>query len=247
MNPIYLSIVTKPPLSLSKPFNDIFHAQAYTIGKVLSLIVEEDPSAINNPILITFDQRVRSSKVERYELLLEELNTLSELVKGRVERMAVYFYHPGGQYGFMSQWYPSWFREETGERTEYANCEQYMMAKKALQFGDQEMHREIMNTPNPSLMRRLGRQIRGFHENVWNEQKYEIVLQGNMLKFTQNEELKRLLIDTGDSILAEASPTDRIWGIGLSIESAERGDRWRGRNLLGDVLMEVRRRVKDLG
>jgi ribA/ribD-fused uncharacterized protein len=120
-----------------------------------------------------------------------------------------------------------------------------MMAKKALQFGDTEIYLQIMSTPDPSEMRRLGRRIRGFHEAIWDEQRFEIVLQGNMLKFTQNEDLKRLLISTGDSILAEASPTDRIWGIGLSIESAERGDRWRGRNLLGQALMEVRRRIKE--
>jgi ribA/ribD-fused uncharacterized protein len=155
----------------------------------------------------------------------------------------IYFYRPYEKWGFLSQWYPSSFSEETGVRTKYSNAEQYMMAKKALQFGDMEIHQLIMSTSEPGAIQKLGKRVRGFNEEVWDDKKFEIVLQGNMLKFTQNKELAQKLLETGDTTLAESSPSDRIWGIGITTSDAVHGKEWKGQNLLGKALTEVRRRV----
>ena len=88
----------------------------------------------------------------------------------------------------------------------------------------------------------MKRKIRNFDGKVWDTKKYEIVVEGNKAKFSQNLELKEFLLSTADAILVEASPYDRIWGIGLYPGQAAKGtvDEWRGLNLLGCALMEVR-------
>jgi len=153
----------------------------------------------------------------------------------------IYFFKPENPYGFLSQWYPSEFSEVSGPPVKYINTEQYMMAKKAQLFSDEEAYKKIMSATSPSTMRKIGRSIRGFHEGKWDDQKYEIVLQGNMLKFSQNEDLRQKLLDTSPAILAEASPWDNIWGIGISCDEAQKGTPWQGENLLGKVLIDVRR------
>jgi ribA/ribD-fused uncharacterized protein len=139
----------------------------------------------------------------------------------------------------LSQWYDTAF--EVGG-VKYHTAEQYMMAQKALLFNDAEVYDEIMAADNPRDYKKLGRKIRNFDSKVWDEKKYEIVVEGNKAKFSQNLELKEFLLSTGDAILVEASPYDRIWGIGLYPAQAAKGtvDQWRGLNLLGSALMEVR-------
>ncbi|MEO0340141.1 MAG: NADAR family protein, partial [Bacteroidota bacterium] len=84
--------------------------------------------------------------------------------------------------------------------------------------------------------------VRGFKPEVWDENKVEIVVEGNFHKFSQAPELKEFLLNTKDRILVEASPYDKIWGIGLNAqaEGIENPDTWKGQNLLGFALMEVR-------
>ncbi len=97
-------------------------------------------------------------------------------------------------------------------------------------------------------MKALGRQVRGFDERLWGEVRYSVVLSGNYYKFTQNPAMMRFLLATGDKILVEASPLDKIWGIGLGrqSENASRPSAWRGQNLLGFALMEVRDELRRL-
>lgn len=143
----------------------------------------------------------------------------------------------------LSQWYPSEFRAE-GETYRWA--EQYMMAQKALLFGDQAVFRQIMEAKNPGQCKKLGRQISPFQAETWDAHKSRIVEAGNLAKFSQNPELKEFLLNTGDRILAEASPYDRIWGIGLAAQdkAAQNPLLWPGQNLLGFALMEVRDRLR---
>lgn len=75
------------------------------------------------------------------------------------------------------------------------------------------------------------------------KKKNGIVVLGNFLKFAQNENLRKWLIDTYDRQLVEALPYDRIWGIGISVRDAEMGKEWKGHNLLGKALMEVRKKL----
>ena len=138
-----------------------------------------------------------------------------------------------------SQWYNCKF---TVDEITYHTAEQYMMAQKALLFNDNEIFNEIMKANHPKEYKELGRKIKNFSEVKWNESKYQIVLKGNIAKFSQNEKLKAFLLNTGTKILVEASPYDKIWGIGLSAneENIENPLTWKGENLLGFALMEVR-------
>lgn len=124
----------------------------------------------------------------------------------------------------------------------YVCPEQYMMASKARLFGDEEIERQILSTESPKEHKRLGRAVRGFDESIWSESRCEIVRTANMAKFTQNLELRKLLLETGDRAFVEASPFDKIWGIGLAANKPAAYDpsRWKGLNLLGDILNEVR-------
>merc|ERR1712183_177813 len=153
--------------------------------------------------------------------------------------------------GFLSNWYPSNF---TINDKKYSNAEQYMMEGKALvhAVGEYEeinknIATKIMKEPKPAKMKNLGRKVQGFDEKSWNEKGYKIVLEGCYQKFNQNPELKSKLISTGDSTLVEASPVDKKWGIGLaeSDSDAKCPSKWKGENLLGKVLMEVRGQLKN--
>uniref|UniRef100_A0A6G6AD51 DUF1768 domain-containing protein n=1 Tax=Borely moumouvirus TaxID=2712067 RepID=A0A6G6AD51_9VIRU len=142
-----------------------------------------------------------------------------------------------------SQWYPIIFYEEVdNKKLKYINAEQYMMAQKALLFEDFDIYEEIMKETNPAKIKIFGRKIKNFDENIWNDYKYDIVLSGNRLKFEQNPDLLKKLLQTGNKLLVEASPYDYIWGIGLSAQKASKIPKkeWPGQNLLGKVLTQIK-------
>ncbi len=112
-----------------------------------------------------------------------------------------------------SQWYPAPFELEG---TRYRTAEHYMMTRKARLFGDDEAARQILASPHPAAAKRFGRGVRGFSEAIWVSHREEIVFTGTLAKFNQNAELRAVLLNTKTRVIAEASPTDRIWGIGLS-------------------------------
>lgn len=117
-----------------------------------------------------------------------------------------------------------------------------MMAAKARVFGDQQILEKVLLKSSPKDAKDLGRQIRGFDAKKWDKVKYDIVKRGNYLKFSQNELLRSFLQQTGAKVLVEASPVDHVWGIGLTEDDTLATDpaHWRGENLLGFALMEVR-------
>ena len=138
-----------------------------------------------------------------------------------------------------SQWWQCDFQVDG---VEYSCAEQFMMAEKARMFGDGEMLEKIMEAGHPKEMKAYGRAVKGFDKEQWDKACYGIVKRGNQAKFSQNPELKEFLLKTGKRILVEASPRDRIWGIGMGKDNpdAENPQKWRGRNLLGFTLTEVR-------
>lgn len=144
-----------------------------------------------------------------------------------------------------SQWWKTDFYSVTKH---YCCMEQFMMAKKAELFGDEEILKQILSSEDPKQIKALGRKVKNFDEAIWNEIKYSIVLNGNFLKFSQNSELKAFLLSTGDKILAEASPYDGVWGIKMSVnnENVRNPLKWRGQNLLGFALMEVRDELRKI-
>ncbi len=145
--------------------------------------------------------------------------------------------------GIYSQWHFSPF---TVDGYDYVTAEQYMMHQKALFFGDEEVARKIMAADRPDEQKALGRQVRDFSAERWARVCLGIVYKGNLAKFTQNEDLKKELMETGDRMIVEASPYDQIWGIGMG--ENERGiedpKNWKGQNLLGWAIMMVRQHLR---
>jgi ribA/ribD-fused uncharacterized protein len=142
----------------------------------------------------------------------------------------------------LSQWWPAAFVVD-GSR--YASAEHFMMAEKARLFGDEAARAHILEAPSPAAAKALGRKVRGFDEGRWQAARFAIVVAGSEAKFRQNAKLGAFLVETGERVLVEASPRDRIWGIGLAADDprAKDPDQWRGSNLLGFALMEARRRI----
>lgn len=101
------------------------------------------------------------------------------------------------------------------------------------------------NVPDPRELKALGREVPNFNDEIWHQERFKIVVAGNYYKFTQNPELKELLLKTGDRELVEASPRDRIWGVGFGAKNAGKMRHKWGLNLLGRSVMEVRRMIRD--
>lgn len=105
---------------------------------------------------------------------------------------------------------------------------------------------QIMECVNPRAVKALSRQVRNYNDDIWNAVRLAIVTEINYAKFNQNRNLKDLLLSTGDKVIVEASPYDRIWGIGLAPEHPDActPSKWQGENLLGQALMKVRDRLR---
>lgn len=138
-----------------------------------------------------------------------------------------------------SQWHESEF---TVNDVVFKTSEHWMMAQKALLFKDLDNFEKIICSESPKIAKEIGRQVKNFNEEIWDAMKYKIVVAGNIHKFVQNESLKDFLLNTNDRIIVEASPVDTVWGIGLTQDSKDIDNPylWRGENLLGFALMEVR-------
>jgi hypothetical protein len=141
--------------------------------------------------------------------------------------------------GPFSQWHLSKFNIDG---IEYNCCEQYMMAEKVRMFNDNISLKEIMKSSNPKEQKKIGREVKGFIVDDWEKVARDIVYKGNWAKFTQNKKLKDILIQTKGKTLVEASPYDKIWGIGLDEKDPRALDKekWLGKNWLGEVLTKVR-------
>lgn len=141
--------------------------------------------------------------------------------------------------GPFSQWHPSDF---VMFKQKFNCAEQFMMAYKALKFRDFGAYKAIMKSDNPRKQKAIGRKVKNFNVDEWAKIARDIVRQGSIAKYTQNLDLCKELVNTYPTTLVEASPYDKIWGIGLSEYSPEALDRskWQGKNWLGQVLTEVR-------
>ena len=141
-----------------------------------------------------------------------------------------------------SNWYECKFRYKN---LTFFNSEQAFMWEKAVFFGDMDIAELIMKTPSPNQNKKLGRIVKNFNADVWLSAGYEIMVAVNLAKFSQNLILKDVLLSTEDKIIVEASPYDEIWGIGLYHDDDRvlNEKNWRGMNLLGKALMEVRKKL----
>ncbi|MFL9657716.1 NADAR family protein [Streptomyces sp. PB17] len=145
--------------------------------------------------------------------------------------------------GCLSQWWPSPFAVDG---VEYATAEHWMMAGKARLFADAEAERRVLAAAHPAEAKKAGRLVRGFDEAVWERERFRIVVEGSVHKFASDPALRAYLLGTGGRVLVEASPVDRVWGIGLAAddEAAQDPEHWRGPNLLGFALMAARERLR---
>ena len=135
--------------------------------------------------------------------------------------------------------------EINGSVISFKTSEHALMALKAVEFGDTVALKRIIEAKYPGDARRIGRHIKGYNNDTWSRVRYDRMKQCLVAKYTQNEYYKNELLKTGDKVLVDASPTDKIWGVGVGI-----GDRalysestWNGQNLLGRCLMEVRSEI----
>ncbi len=144
--------------------------------------------------------------------------------------------------GCLSQWWPSPF---TVDGLTFATAEHWMMWSKAILFGDKATADQILRAGHPSEAKNLGREVKRFDAEVWERERFAIVVAGSIAKFRQHQDLQAFLLGTGKRVLVEASPLDRIWGIGLAATDPKAGDpaQWQGANLLGFALMHAREAV----
>ncbi|WP_406259012.1 NADAR family protein [Streptomyces nigra] len=181
-------------------------------------------------------------RIDSWDVLKQEVRT-----GARVKYLHFWGHRPlpDGRVGAscLSQWWPSPF---TVDGVRYATAEHWMMAGKARLFRDAEAERLALAAEHPAEAKKAGRLVRGFDDAVWARERFRIVVEGSVHKFAAHPELRGFLLGTGERVLVEASPLDRVWGIGLAATDRGAGDpeRWKGPNLLGFALMEARERLR---
>ncbi|PQE22569.1 Mitochondrial carrier protein [Rutstroemia sp. NJR-2017a BVV2] len=192
--------------------------------------------------------------------------------QNKMDKGPIYFFmEENPNNWFLSQWYPIEFTDETGQK--YTSSEhqvprpvpphlflslttppRYMMHHKALFFNDRSTASLILQTSSPQEIQALGRSVKNFNSEEWAKVRYEVVVKGNVAKFSRGgTEIRECLERTGERELVEASPTDRVWGVGFGVEECERMERegsvrregW-GENLCGRAIMEARGRVREM-
>ena len=152
------------------------------------------------------------------------------------------FHNPDEENGYLSNWYLSEFKVDS---IQFSSMEQYMMYKKAIVFNDTKIAKEILETTDVSKIKALGRQVSNYSDTYWSGVRQIIVYKGLLAKFSQNDDLKKILLNTGNDILAECAVQDKIWGIGLSMKDTNRCDmaEWRGEicilQNIGEILTAV--------
>lgn len=143
-----------------------------------------------------------------------------------------------------SQW---WKQSFEVDGIVFKTAEHWMMYHKAILFNNPIIAEQILKAHKPAKAKQLGREVLGFNAAEWDRQKFDIVVNGNYHKFSQNPALKQFLIETKQKVIVEASPVDKIWGIGLAEDhpNAKNPRLWKGENLLGFALMKVRDQLKN--
>lgn len=153
----------------------------------------------------------------------------------------IYFYSHKDEFGYMSNFFPIEFVNENGIKF---NCsEQYLMYYKSKLFDSEnnQILQQILNEKSPTKIKKLGRMVKNYNEQIWSQSRYQVMLNALRLKFNQNEIIKNKLIQTYPKMLYEASPSDNIWGIGFSANIAITKNKSNfGTNLLGNVLVQIR-------
>lgn len=152
---------------------------------------------------------------------------------------AIFFHKPDEPYGFLSNW---WIAPFDLEGIRFCSTEQYIMYKKCEMFGDTSAARAVLATDDPAQQQQIARNAKGYNDVVWKGVRQVVAMRGLVEKFAQNTDLLKQLQDTGDSYLVECAISDKAWACGISLYDKARFDisNWKGSNILGFALMEVR-------
>lgn len=162
---------------------------------------------------------------------------------GKHEYDAVFFHLPTEPDGYLSNWYNSPFDLDG---MHFSSVEQYIMYQKCITFGDTESAKAVMATDDPARHQTIGKAASGYNDKVWAGMRQLVAMRALYAKFTQNPELRQKLLDTGDAYLVECAYSDTTWACGIRLSDDKRHDisNWRGTNILGFALMEVRERIR---
>ena len=168
---------------------------------------------------------------------------VDKLTIGSAAFDAIYFHKPDEPNGYLSNWYRSPFDLDG---VHYTSVEQYIMFQKCKLFGDEAAAEAVLSTDDVAAQQAIGRSANGYIGTVWAGMRQLVALKGLLAKFSQNEDLKQKLLDTGDAYLVECARMDKVWACGIRLTDDRRFDasNWDGENILGFALMEVRNTLR---
>ena len=201
------------------------------------------PEADLQVIFAVIDDRMLALGQETLHALRPARDTAGKPCITGTSRDFVCFHLPEELNGFLSNWYPAAF---TVNGIAFSSAEQYIMYRKCRLFGDNASAAAVLETDDPAAQQAIGRAASGFDGTVWNGMRQLVAYRGLLAKFSQNGELKRQLLETGDACRVECAHGDTVWACGIRLKEEERFDirKWRGQNLLGFALMEVREALR---
>ena len=175
---------------------------------------------------------------------LKKAGTIPDTLKISGREVEAYFFHrPEEPNGYLSNWYLSSFDLDD---MHFSSVEQYIMYRKCMLFGDETSAKAVLATEDVATQQAIGRNASGYINAVWAGARQMVVYRALMAKFTQNDDLRQQLLDTGDAYLVECAGSDRVWACGIRLDDEKRFDasNWTGSNILGFALMEVREQLR---
>lgn len=226
----------------SYPLDDAADIAVHAVSEFL----KSNPNVVDEVIWVLFNARTKAAYDKALGVLEEELTAEEdeENDTGAIEPIMIGFFHENEEYGCFSNWYPAEF-DYAGKH--FAHVEQFMMFHKVLMFRKYDLADQIMGTDDPAICKKIaGQKFPEFNSELWEKTCQTIVKRGVKAKFLQNDDILKILLNTGNALLAECSPYDKKWGIGIDINDPDRYviAKWKGRNLLGRILMEVREELR---
>ena len=177
--------------------------------------------------------------------ILKKAGKIPDKLKVSGKEVDAYFFHrPEEPHGYLSNWFSSPFDLDG---MHFTSVEQYIMYRKCKIFGDEISAKAVLATEDTAAQQAIGRKAAGYIGSIWAGMRQMVVLRGLMAKFSQNEDLKQKLLDTGDAYLVECAGSDKIWACGIRLNDDKRfnAENWTGDNILGFALMEVREMLRE--
>ncbi len=224
------------------------------MNTIMSIIQGEEPGLSNaSKLFYEMVELYRSEYLTFSAILKEANNQVSDIEKPKavIEKLkisnheveAVFFHKPDEPFGFLSNWFYSPFEINN---TKYISTAQYIMHQKCMLFGDEESAKAILATEYPEKQQCIAKKTKGVISNVWVGSRQLIAIRGIQAKFNQNGELKNQLLETNNAYLVECNHSDTVWTCGERLNEPDRFDasKWKGQNLLGFSLMEVRKSLQ---